>query len=179
MQFTSFTPAQADEVTALFRRTFSASEGENEGELIGTLAANLLASTPEDELLTFLALEDNRIQGAIVFTRFHFEHSPALAYLLSPVAVAPEAQGNGVGQALIKFGLQELAQRGAEIALTYGDPNFYGKVGFKPIAQEVIAPPLKLTYPEGWIAQSLTNAEIAPISGATRCAAALNHSEYW
>jgi len=36
-----------------------------------------------------------------------------------------------------------------------------------------------LTYPEGWLAQSLLSDEIQPILGNSHCVEALNKAEYW
>jgi len=52
------------------------------------------------------------------------------AFLLGPVAIHTSYQGKGIGQKLINFGLNTLKENGVELAFTYGDPNFYSKVGF-------------------------------------------------
>ena len=62
---------------------------------------------------------------------------------------------------------------------TYGDPNYYSKVGFKPITEKLIKAPLKLSYPEGWLAQSLVSDEIQPITGNSYCVEAFNKPRIW
>lgn len=39
--------------------------------------------------------------------------------------------------------------------------------------------PLKLTYPEGWLGQSLVSEEIEQVAGNSYCVEALNKPEYW
>ncbi|MCK5724403.1 MAG: GNAT family N-acetyltransferase, partial [Gammaproteobacteria bacterium] len=65
------------------------------------------------------------------------------------------------------------------LVFTYGDPKFYSKVGFSLITEKLIKAPLALTYPEGWLGQSLISDEIKPITGDSYCVEALNKAEYW
>ena len=84
-----------------------------------------------------------------------------------------------IGQKLINFGLDVLKENGVELAITYGDPDFYSKVGFTGITEQVVPAPQKLEQPEGWLAQSLIGDEIKPISGKSHCVEALNKPELW
>ena len=47
------------------------------------------------------------------------------------------------------------------------------------IAEKLVKAPLKLTYPEGWLGQSLVGDEIQPITGNSYCVEAINKPEYW
>ena len=49
---------------------------------------------------------------------------------LGPLAVAPEAQGRGVGSALMRAALDRLAAHGAAGAVLVGEPAYYGRFGF-------------------------------------------------
>ncbi|MGR5143496.1 GNAT family N-acetyltransferase [Photobacterium sp. DNB23_23_1] len=108
----------------LFNQTFADSEGTDEGKVIGRLVSEIFASTENDDLFVFIAMEEDKIVGSILFTRLTFE-SDKTAFLMAPVAVATQIQGKGIGQALIQFGLDTLKQQDIELAFTYGDPNFY------------------------------------------------------
>lgn len=105
--------------------------------------------------------------------------SEAEAFILAPVATRTDQQRRGVAQNLINFGLNALKNDGVELVLTYGDPRFYSKVGFRVISEALIPPPFKLSQPEGWMAQSLLGEQIDPIQGKSRCVEALNKPEYW
>ena len=80
---------------------------------------------------------------------------------------------------MINFGLNTLKDNGVELAFTYGDPNFYSKVGFSVITEKLVKAPLKLSYPEGWLAQSLVSNEIKSIKGNSFCVEALNEPDLW
>ena len=179
MQITQDHAPHTAAIAALFKATFAASEGENEGAIIGALAKALLKETPKDDLRAFLALDGADIIGAVIFTRLYFAGEGRTAFLLSPMAVATDRQGQGVGQALIAHALDALRSEGADIAVTYGDPAFYGKLGFGPVTTETVPVPQPLSQPQGWIAQSLTDAPLTPLQGPATCASALNNPVYW
>lgn len=179
MEYLIYNPKQISDISQLFRQTFTDSEGEAEGVLIGHLAYELLTTTAKNDLTAFVAMEGSDMAGCIIFTRLAFEKSCINAFMLAPVAVATSYQKQGVGQALIKFGLKQLKQQNIELVITYGDPNFYGKVGFNQISEDIIKAPQPLSYPHGWLAQSLTLAKIKPIKGASTCVKAFNNPQYW
>jgi len=178
MKLSVYNQSNIEEIKQLFIKTFSDSEGQSEGLVIGDLAYDLLTRTDGQDLYCFVAIENERIIGSIIFSRLKFE-SELSAFLLSPVAVSTSFQGKGIGQQLIDFGLNTLKENGVELAVTYGDPNFYSKVGFSKITEKIIKAPLKLSYPEGWLGQSLLSAEIEPITGRSSCVEALNKPAIW
>ena len=178
MKLAIYEPDQSKEIKSLFTKVFSDSENESEGILIGNLAYELITETDKKDLYGFVATEHEKIIGCIFFSRLIFE-SDICAFILSPVAVHTDHHGKGVGQKLINYGIKILKDEGVELIMTYGDINFYSKVGFKPVSEEVVKAPLQLTYPEGWIGQSLISDIVAPIAGNSLCVKALNKPEYW
>jgi predicted N-acetyltransferase YhbS len=136
-------------------------------------------TTDQQDLYGFVALENGCLLGAIFFSRLTFE-SGVESFILSPVAVHSDHQRTGIGQGLINHGLQQLRNAGVDLVITYGDPDYYIKVGFKPLSQEVIQPPHELSQPIGWIGQSLqgSSADYAA-QGACRCVHALDDKSYW
>ncbi|WP_299178821.1 GNAT family N-acetyltransferase [uncultured Neptuniibacter sp.] len=178
MILTDYQEERAEKIIQLFENVFSASEGPDEGAVIGALVREMIETTSPEALKGFIAKEGEKIIGAIFFSRFSLP-SQKNAYILSPVAVSTLHQGTGVGQQLIRFGISALQSEGVEILLTYGDPNYYCKTGFKPISEALIPAPLKLSMPQGWLAQSLTEHEISPETGQTQCVAALNNQALW
>jgi len=179
MEFTSDHSNREAEIIALFTSTFTASEGEDEGRLVGRLARDLMATTSADDLFVLCALEGDEIVGCILFSRLRLDAEARTVFLLSPVAVATGRQGQGVGRKLIARGLDTLRRHGVDVAVTYGDPAYYGRVGFQPVTAEQVRPPLPLSHPEGWLAQSLTGQPLAPLEGPSRCAPALDRPDYW
>ena len=178
MKLSVYNPHSGNEVEHLFTTTFSASEGTAEGAIIGNLVHDLLTTTVDSELYGFVATVDTKIIGAIFFSRLRFD-KPLKAMLLSPVAIHPDNQRQGIGQQLLKFGLNNLQEQGVELVFSYGDPNYYCKVGFAPVDEAVVKAPQPLTYPEGWIGLSLQDQRIAAISGSSYCVDALNKVQYW
>jgi putative acetyltransferase len=178
MRYSAAQPNDADEIERLFIKTFSDSEGQTEGEMIGRLARDFMSGTPDSDLYCFVARENEQIVGSIFFSRITFE-CEIKAFILAPVAVQTDQQGKGIGQGLIQFGLDALSKDGVDLAITYGDPNFYSKVGFQSVTEAVVPAPIPLQHPEGWLAQSLKGDEIGPIKGKSSCAEALNKPDYW
>ena len=178
MKFKIAKPDDVQEIKQLFTDVFTDSEGREEGELIGNLAFELQETTAADDIFVFIAKDEGNIIGCIIFTRLTFE-MPVDTFILAPVAIATQYQKQGIGQALIKFGMNYLKSKNVELLFTYGDPNYYSKVGFKPITEEVAKAPLKLTYPQGWLAQSLVGDKIEPIKGRSTCVNALSDQRYW
>jgi putative acetyltransferase len=65
----------------------------------------------------------------------------AKAAYLSCLCVDPSQQRQGVGSALVRGGLKQLAERGYVAATLLGDPAYYGRFGFSPeLAERIEAP---------------------------------------
>lgn len=178
MEFRRHTQNDSQAIVVLFSSVFAQSEGEAEGVLVSQLANDLLENTDEEDLYCFVAVDDGQVVGCIFFSRLEFDDGVE-AFLLAPVAVHSAHQGKGIGQALINHGLGELKERGVSVVLTYGDPGFYRKVGFRPIAQETVRAPFELSQPEGWLGQFLSGDSVEILSGGCTCVEALKNPAYW
>lgn len=178
MNYQTLDKLKQNEVTELFTSVFTASEGEKEGLLIGSLSSKLASSIDNEETICFGAYENESLIASIFFTRLKF-NDPIQVYMLAPVAVSTKKQRKGVGQALINFGLNELKKRSVSVAVTYGDPSFYSKVGFQALSENVIQSPLKLSMPFAWLGQSLVGKPIAAIDERPVCVKDFNDPVYW
>lgn len=167
------------QIIDLFTTTFTASEGGDEGALIGELVRQLLGGTAPQDLFVFTAEEDGTIIGGIVFSRLTYAQDDRTVFVLAPVAVATNQQGKGIGQRLLIHGLAALRSAGIDVVVTYGDPRFYAKVGFMPISESDARAPFPLNHPEGWLAQPLIKRPMAPLQGPSRCVEALNDPVFW
>ena len=179
MEFSAASKGREQQIIDLFTATFTASEGEEEGALVGGLVHNLLRSTPEHDLFVFTAVEAGAIVGSVCFSRLTYDQDERTVFILAPLAVATEHQGKGIGQRLLEYGLQALRKAHVDMAVTYGDPGYYSKVDFTQITEVFARPPFKLKHPEGWLAQSLTEAEMTTLTGPSCCVDALNDPEFW
>lgn len=178
MKISAFCTDQTQDVINLFTKTFSDSEGHEEGKVIGRLVTELISTTAKHDLLGFIIIIDEVIVGCIFFSRITVP-SNKTAFILSPLAISTKQQGKELGRQLIEFGVEHLKARGVDLVFTYGDPNFYSKVGFQHINEDIVKAPFKLTYPEGWLAQSLSGEDVYAIEGICQCVTALNKKEYW
>jgi len=115
----------------------------------------------------------------VIFSSVNIEGVEGVsAYILAPLAVTRFAQRKGIGILLINKGLEILKERGAEIVLVYGDPNYYMRTGFK--AGHNLKPPHILKYPEeAWMAKELVESILSKTQGTVRCAMSLSSPEYW
>jgi len=178
MNFKILDHKSKDEVTHLFTSVFSSSEGEKEGALIGGLASALAARIDNQEVVCMGAYAEGDLSGVVFFTRLRFDE-PVDAYMLSPVAVRTSHQGQGAGQALIRFGLDQLKNRSVGLVVTYGDPAFYAKTGFRALSEEVIRAPHPLSMPEGWLGQSLSGEDIPIQTCRPACVQEFADSAFW
>ncbi len=173
-----FNSLHTQEVIELFTKVFSASENESEGQIIGNLVSDLIATTESRDLIGCVATSNDRIVGSIFFSCF-IVPGGEVAFILSPVSISTSVQGSGIGQQLINYGLNQLKALSVNLVFTYGDPNYYSKTGFKQISEGVVKAPFELSQPEGWLAQSLDGTPIKAMQGATKCVEALSDQKYW
>ena len=179
MDFSNAFQDRKQEIIDLFTASFTASEGKKEGTLIGGLVRSLLQDTAMDDIFVFIAEEQGTVVGAIVFTRLIYDNDNRTVFLLSPMAVATKHQGKGIGRAILNFALAELRKGDVDVVITYGDPAFYGKVGFMPLSETIAPAPLTLSYPHGWIGQSLNKKKFTVLKGPCSCVAPLNNPVFW
>jgi putative acetyltransferase len=66
MKLSTYNPSNIEEIKQLFTKTFSDSEGQSEGLLIGDLAYDLLTNTDGHDLYSFVASENDLIIGSII-----------------------------------------------------------------------------------------------------------------
>jgi putative acetyltransferase len=83
--------------------------------------------------LSFVAETRGRVVAHILFTRSLLDALPRLVdvLVLSPVSVATEFQGKGIGSALIRHGLGVLSATAETMVFLEGDPRYYHRFGFK------------------------------------------------
>lgn len=154
MNFSLYKSNHVNDIKELFTSVFTDSEGQDEGEVIGKLAFELQETTHPNDIFGFIAKDNKNIIGCIFFTRLIFKNN-VNTFILSPVAISTQHQNQGIGQKLIKFGIGHLKNNNVELIFTYGDPDFYSKVGFQQITENIAQAPLKLTYPS-WMAGTIT-----------------------
>lgn len=179
MEFSVGIQGRAEALASVFETSFAASEGAEEGRVLYKLAMDLMETTRSEDLYVFSMADDGALIGSIMFSRIRYDMDPRKVFILSPVAVVPKRQREGIGQALLKFGLEALRTEGVDIALTYGNPHYYAKVGFRQITADDAAPPFPLGQPHGWLGQSLTGEPFSPLKGPSKCVPGFDDPAHW
>jgi predicted N-acetyltransferase YhbS len=90
MNLQSYQSTDAKPIVDLFHQTFTASEGEQEGELIADLVMKLCQTTRPGDLQIYVAIEAQQIIGCIMLTRLSYQQSEKTVFMLAPVAVHPD-----------------------------------------------------------------------------------------
>jgi len=88
--------------------------------------------------LSLVAEINNQVVGHIAFSPVSISDGTTGWYGLGPVSVLPEFQGKGIGAKLILSGLEALKDLDALGCVLLGDPNYYGRFGFKADARLVL-----------------------------------------
>src|SRR6056297_1330980 len=128
---------------------------EEKRDSVIRLALELARTASDTRTLSLLAERDDRVVGHVVFSPVRIEKSGGLeGYILAPLGVSSEAQGGGVGSALVRHGLARLKSQGIDVVLVYGDPRYYGRFGFEAGLGERFTAPYALQYSFGWQAMT-------------------------
>lgn len=95
--------------------------------------------------ISLVAEDGEGILGHIAFSPVEIEDGTGGWYGLGPVSVRPDRQGEGIGSALIRRGLDSLAGLGASGCALVGSPKFYPRFGFRQ-CRELTYPGLPVEY---------------------------------
>lgn len=180
MQVTRGHAGRAGALVDLVTACFTQSEGAAEGAAVGQLIADLMT---DERAELFCAEEAGQVVAVVAFSPLIYPADAGGAAgqvrLLSPMAVATPCQRRGLGQGLIRAALQDLAGRGADRVLTYGDPAYYARFGFARITTAQAAPPWPLSMAQGWQGLALAGGVWADLVGPSTCLPAFNRPDLW
>ena len=82
--------------------------------------------------LSWIALEGDRLVGAIRYWPILVGETGHSALLLGPLAIAQDRAGKGIGRALMFKTLELAAQLDHDLVLLVGDVDYYKRFGFVP-----------------------------------------------
>ena len=91
--------------------------------------------------LSWIALEGDRLVGAIRYWPILVGETGHSALLLGPLAIAQDRAGKGIGRALMFKTLDLAAQLGHDLVLLVGDVDYYKRFGFVPATPHGFAMP--------------------------------------
>jgi putative acetyltransferase len=176
---THIRPARDEDLEAVWRVEREAFGSDMEPKLVQALLADPTA-TPA---ISLLGWEGERPVGHILLTRATVEAAGERpdAMLLAPLAVAPEAQGRGVGGALSREALRLARAAGVELVFVLGHPGYYPRFGFRPAGSLGFSAPYPI--PEevagAWMVLALHEAALDVAPARVRPAAAIDAPEFW
>lgn len=124
------TPSDAPVIARVVQRAFDG-HPHSRGTEVGIIR-NLRAT---GALTVSLVVEiKNQVRGHIAASPVRINENWSGWYGLGPVAVDPTVQGMGLGSLLVADCLIELRKLGAVGCVVLGEPSYYGRFGFKPVA---------------------------------------------
>ncbi|WP_086999704.1 GNAT family N-acetyltransferase [Rhizobium sullae] len=131
MRIRNETEADIPAIRALVSTAFAgkAYSSQTETAIVDALRRNGALS------VTLVAEDESGIIGHIAFSPVTIDGEDLGWYGLGPIAVAPERQREGIGSALVREGLAAIRKRDANGCLLLGDPNYYGRFGFRADAR--------------------------------------------
>jgi putative acetyltransferase len=138
-----------------------------------------LENTPEPDIFIFAALRHDTVVGCAIFSRVTYSDDARNVFILSPMAGSPQSSKQWYRTNPIAGKYRGAQKSWHRHLMTYGDPNYYGKIGFLPVKEQVAPPPFPLSMPVGWIGQSLHDPEIAPIAGILQLRFGVTHPAIW
>jgi len=127
-------PAAAADHAAIRRVETAAFGREDEADIVEGVRSE------GADLVELVAERDGQIVGHILFSRMTTQPARVMAGL-APVAVSPEAQGRGIGDALCRAGIEALRALGVEAVVVLGHPDYYPRFGFSAAAAKPLASP--------------------------------------
>jgi len=153
---------------------------DEENKLIMNLVVELSEETISPSIKSLVAEVDNQVIGYVSFSPIFLKSDSSISgYILAPLAVVPKHQKKGIGSNLIKSGIDMLTENGVGVVLVYGDPDYYGRFGFKAEIGLSFVPPYSLQYPFGWKCMMLNETSIPEQPLQFDCVAALSKPELW
>lgn len=135
-------PARAEDAGAIdgvIGAAFAATGHGHQGEadLVRMIEAD------GDALVSLVAEAGGAIVGHVLFSRMDVEAdgAPVSAAGLGPVSVSPDRQRRGIGDALIRAGLDALRGQGVGMSFVLGHADYYPRFGYSPALAARFASP--------------------------------------
>ena len=119
--------AKSQDYATIFGLLTTAFDSAAEAKLVEELQA------ADGIVVSLVAEAAGIIVGHIIFSEVTLSGNPGLKITgLAPVAVLPDFQRRGIGQALIEAGIEACTEKGYDATVVLGHPDYYPRFGFRP-----------------------------------------------
>jgi len=166
-------PAILSDLPDLMRVHREAFGGDAEADLTNAL----LQDSSGAPRISLAAIQNNAIVGHVLLTRLSVDDRQNGSAILCPLAIVPDAQGQGAGGLLIRAAQAACADMGIDTICVLGDPEYYGRFGFVTAIAKGLLPPFPLPpeYHTAWQVWP----DHTERNGQCRAADALMKPGYW
>jgi len=121
------------------------------------------------DILSLVAIQDNRIVGHIAFSPVRIEDDKAVDGMgLGPMAVLPEFQHQGIGSRMVQAGIEILENQGSPFIIVLGHPEYYPRFGFELASHSGIRSQGEGVPDEAFMILILNENAISDIHGVAR-----------
>ncbi|MCH7336832.1 N-acetyltransferase [Acinetobacter sp. NIPH 2699] len=125
------------DIQAIFDLTKIAFETEEHSSHTEQFIVNALRASNQ-LTLSLVAGNNDEIIGHIAFSPVHISDGTQGWYGLGPISILPKHQGKGIGSKLMQAGLEAIKDLDAFGSVLLGDPQYYGRFGFKADSRLVL-----------------------------------------
>jgi putative acetyltransferase len=140
-------PHDAEAIRAVHEQAFAPSDAE-------ARLVDLLRDGGElEHELCLVAVEDERVVGHIAFSRARLSSGDEVL-ALAPMAVLPERQSRGIGEALVREALHRARATRFPLVIVLGHAAYYPRFGFEPADALGLEAPFEVP-PGAWMALKL------------------------
>lgn len=164
-------------IKSFFTKVFSNSANKQEGKIVGNLSLKLAKIIDEENVIGIEGIINNKIVAYIFLTKLIYQENCSV-YLLAPVAVDSNYQKKGIGKKIIKYAIKFLKKKNVDLLMTYGDPKYYSKTGFKKTKVSLIQAPYRLSQPIGWLVNNISKIKIK-LKSKPQCVKPFRYKKLW
>lgn len=165
------------------RRVITSAFGAEEGDGISGLVEGLLEDESAAPILSLVAADDDDVLGHVLFTNARIEgpQQPVSAAILAPLSVHLDYQNAGIGDKLVREGLERLKAAGVALVFVLGHPGYYPRFGFSPAGRKGFEAsyPIPPENADAWMVMALRAGADARAGGRVLCADTLDDPKYW
>lgn len=125
-----------------------------------------------DALVSLIAEENGEAIGHVLFSKLSVTTDDGRAIAaasLAPLAVVPDRQRRGIGEALTREGLERLRSHGIAVVIVLGHPDYYPRFGFSAELARALRGPFS---GPAWMAAELEPNALRGVTAAVRYPAA-------